>query len=119
MARVVQHVVAPIARTYEPQLVLVSAGFDAHRDDPLASCMLTDETYAAMAALDARRGRELDAPLLFLLEGGYDLGALARSVAATIDAARGSEPPEAAPLVEPARSAASHYARFWPTLSAA
>ena len=34
----VQHVVAPIARAYEPRLLLVSAGFDAHRDDPLASC---------------------------------------------------------------------------------
>ena len=61
---------------------------------------------------------ELEAPLLFLLEGGYDLGALSRSVVATIDAARGSEAPEAADLVEPARSAAGHYARFWPVLAA-
>ena len=37
-----------------PDLLLVSAGFDAHRDDPLANCALTEETYAAMAAGDAR-----------------------------------------------------------------
>jgi acetoin utilization deacetylase AcuC-like enzyme len=115
----VQHVVAPIARMYEPQLVIVSAGYDAHRDDPLASCMLTDETYSAMAASMRDVAAELDAPLLFLLEGGYDLGALARGVAVTIDAARGSERPEVAPLVEPASAAASHYARFWPPLSSA
>ena len=46
----VQHVVAPIARAYAPDLLLVSAGFDAHRDDPLANCTLTEESYAAMAA---------------------------------------------------------------------
>ena len=62
-----------------PDLLLVSAGFDAHRDDPLANCALTEESYAAMAAAmrDARRA-SLDAPLGFVLEGGYDLGALAR-----------------------------------------
>ena len=47
----VQHVVAPIARAYAPDLLLVSAGFDAHRDDPLANCALTEESYAAMAGV--------------------------------------------------------------------
>ncbi len=113
----VQLVVAPIARSYEPQLVIVSAGYDAHRDDPLASCMLTDETYAAMAASMRDLAAEVEAPLLFLLEGGYDLGALSRSVVATIDAARGDAPPEVAEPVEPAQTAAAHYARFWPVLA--
>jgi acetoin utilization deacetylase AcuC-like enzyme len=113
----VQHVIVPVARAYAPGLVLVSAGFDAHRDDPLATCMLTEETYAAMAACMRDLARELAVPLGFLLEGGYDLGALARSTAATMAAAAGDEEPEEAPggpLVERARS---HFARWWPALA--
>ena len=78
---------APVARAYAPDLLLVSAGFDAHRDDPLANCTLTEESYAAMAAAMRTLSRELDAPLGFVLEGGYDLEALAASVAATIEGA--------------------------------
>jgi len=37
-----QHLVVPLARAFEPQLVLISAGFDSHRDDPLASCQVTE-----------------------------------------------------------------------------
>ena len=66
------------ART-EPDLLLVSAGFDAHRDDPLANCELTEESYAAMSRRHARARRaSCRAPLGFVLEGGYDLRALAR-----------------------------------------
>ena len=68
----------------------MSAGFDAHRDDPLAECELTEDSYAAMTAAMRELSAELDAPLLFVLEGGYDLGALARSVAATIESATGA-----------------------------
>ncbi|HEV3001344.1 MAG TPA: histone deacetylase, partial [Solirubrobacteraceae bacterium] len=46
----VSHVVTPLARAYEPGLVLVSAGFDAHSDDPLAGCRVSEEGFAAMAA---------------------------------------------------------------------
>jgi acetoin utilization deacetylase AcuC-like enzyme len=113
----VQHVVVPAARAYEPQLVIVSAGFDAHRDDPLASCRLTEETYEAMAAWMRALARDLDAPLVIVLEGGYDLDALARSVAATMAAAAGDVTPAeapAGPLVERARS---HFAQWWPALA--
>jgi acetoin utilization deacetylase AcuC-like enzyme len=110
----VQHVVAPIARAYAPDLLLVSAGFDAHRDDPLANCTLTEESYAAMAGVMAMLSRDLDAPLGFVLEGGYDLAALAASVAATIEGAlnaRDDGPVDPGPLVAGARD---HYARWWP-----
>jgi acetoin utilization deacetylase AcuC-like enzyme len=113
----VQQVVVPAARAYAPRLILVSAGFDAHRDDPLADCMLTEETYAAMAAAIRDLAAELGAPLGIVLEGGYDLGALARSVAATMAAAAGDESPDEAPagtLVERARS---HFARWWSVLN--
>src|SRR5436190_528443 len=45
----VEHVVTPLATAFAPELVLVSAGFDAHADDPLASCEVTDDGYATMA----------------------------------------------------------------------
>jgi acetoin utilization deacetylase AcuC-like enzyme len=110
----VQQIVAPIARAYAPGLLLVSAGFDAHRDDPLADCMLTEESYAAMAAAMRMLSRDLGAPLGFVLEGGYDLEALAASVAATIEGALdapAADPVEPGPLVTCARD---HYSRWWP-----
>ncbi len=80
-----EHVVVPIALGYQPQLVLVSAGYDAHRDDPLADCSVTEEGYAWMTAALMRLGADLGVPVGFVLEGGYDLGALARSVAASLE----------------------------------
>jgi acetoin utilization deacetylase AcuC-like enzyme len=113
----VQHVVVPIARAYRPQLVLISAGFDAHRDDPLASCRLTEESYTAFAATMRTLATELGAPVGFVLEGGYDLGALARSVAATMEAAKhpngGAEAVAPSALAERVRA---HLARWWPVL---
>lgn len=73
----------PALRAYAPQLLLVSAGFDAHRDDPLAGLALTDETYAWLGkqlkkvANDCCEGR-----LLSTLEGGYNLNVLPGSVLA-------------------------------------
>ena len=53
----VDHVVLPLIAAWEPQLVLVSAGFDAHSLDPLASCRVSEPGYAEMAALAAARVR--------------------------------------------------------------
>ncbi len=84
----VDHVVVPLLQEFEPQLVLISAGYDAHRDDPLAGCEVTDSGYAAMAASVAAACAGIGAPVGCVLEGGYELGALARSVAATMEALR-------------------------------
>ncbi len=81
----VEHVVVPVAREYDPALVLVSAGYDAHAEDPLAGCMVTDEGYAAMAASTRRLADGLGVPLGIVLEGGYALGGLARSLVATLE----------------------------------
>jgi acetoin utilization deacetylase AcuC-like enzyme len=113
----VQHVVVPIARAYEPRLVLISAGFDAHRDDPLATCMLTEESYAAMAATMRVLAEELGVPLGVMLEGGYRLDALARSVVATMTAAAGGVTPGDAPLAPLAEQARSHFSRWWTVLA--
>jgi acetoin utilization deacetylase AcuC-like enzyme len=71
---------------FQPQLLLISAGYDAHRDDPLASMYATVDGYAAVV------GQVLDAakcPVALVTEGGYDLEALGKCIAATIAALEG------------------------------
>ena len=80
----VEERVVPQARQFEPQLVLVSAGYDAHAEDPLADCLVTEGGYARMTAALRELCAELGVPLGFVLEGGYSLGALARSVEVTL-----------------------------------
>jgi len=75
----------PAARSYRPDLILVSAGFDAHVDDPLGGCMLETETFGEMARRVAGLAAEIGVPAGAVLEGGYDLNALAASVVATMD----------------------------------
>ena len=90
----VEHVVRPLARAYAPELVLVSAGYDAHADDPLAGCVVTDDGFAALAASVRAMAAEVGAPLGIVLEGGYDLGALSRSVVATLETVGAERAPE-------------------------
>lgn len=119
-ASLVEHVVVPAARSWEPELILVSAGYDAHRDDPLASCELTEEGYASMTGSLRRLAADLgDVPIGVVLEGGYALGALARSVAATLEVLAAPSPPsnpgiEMDPL---AAAAAARAACHWPVLA--
>jgi acetoin utilization deacetylase AcuC-like enzyme len=111
----VEHVAIPAARAFAPNLVLVSAGFDAHRADPLANCMLETESYGRMAACARALAAELGAPVGATLEGGYDLEALSGSVAATLEAFAAAD--GEAPSVEPdeiTRRAAEHLGRYWP-----
>ena len=89
----VAHVVAPLARAYRPELVLVSAGYDAHEGDPLATCRVSDAGYAGMAAWARAIAEEAGAPLATMLEGGYALDPLARSVCETLAAFGADEAP--------------------------
>jgi acetoin utilization deacetylase AcuC-like enzyme len=116
----VDHVVVPLGREFEPQLVLISAGFDAHRDDPLADCSVTEPGFGAMAAAIRRMGQELNAPVGAVLEGGYALDALARSVAATLEAfgpAFKSARDSAVDVAPLAREALARLQRWWPALA--
>jgi acetoin utilization deacetylase AcuC-like enzyme len=75
-------VVLPEMTAFHPDLVVVSAGFDAHRDDPLAELRLDDETYSAVAdRVRTFAETHCEGRSLWLLEGGYDLRAIAASVA--------------------------------------
>src|SRR6185312_3975340 len=111
-----EHVVAPLARAYAPQLILLSAGFDGHRDDPLADVELTEDGFAALAGTVRRLAAELEAPVGAVLEGGYDLRALAASTAATLRVLTAADPPPAGdvPMTPQARAAAARLAERWP-----
>jgi acetoin utilization deacetylase AcuC-like enzyme len=80
----IRDVVVPLARKFAPQLLLISAGFDAHAEDPLADCRVTDAGFGAMAAALRDVGSQLRAPVGAVLEGGYALDALGRGVAVTM-----------------------------------
>jgi acetoin utilization deacetylase AcuC-like enzyme len=80
-ARIMYEIVAPAARRFAPQLILVSAGYDAHWDDPLASMRLSVSGYTSIARTLRQLADELcEGRLVFTLEGGYHLQALAYSV---------------------------------------
>ena len=80
---VMEREVLPALDRFEPELILVSAGFDAHRDDPLAQMDLTEADYAwAGKQLKALSLQHCKGRVVSTLEGGYDLNALARSAAA-------------------------------------
>lgn len=83
--------VLPAATRFQPQLVLISAGFDAHRDDPLASCRLETSSFGRMASLVRDAAANWGVPIGAVLEGGYALEALAGSVVATMAALAGEE----------------------------
>jgi len=109
-----EHLVVPVAQSFAPQLILISAGFDAHLDDPLAGCRLESASFGRMACHLRELARGLGAPLGAVLEGGYAPAALAESVEATMRALGGegeAEPVAPDPIFT--SRAASHLGRYW------
>jgi acetoin utilization deacetylase AcuC-like enzyme len=114
--------ILPILDEYKPELVLVSAGYDAHRDDPLASMQLDADAYASMtASLRAVADRHAAGKIALFLEGGYNLSALETSFAASLRTLS-SEPSQSAArtATEPKQEAELDRARralrdFWPS----
>ncbi|MFN2582651.1 MAG: histone deacetylase [Candidatus Dormibacteria bacterium] len=77
--------VAPAVDGFTPDLIVVSAGYDAHAADPLAELRLTEATYSAIAErIRTLAEQHCDGRTVWLLEGGYDLDALGSSVAAQL-----------------------------------
>ncbi len=104
----------PIATSFGPDLVLVSAGFDAHRADPLAGCRLEASSFAQIACQVRDMAARAGAPLGAVLEGGYEPAALAESVVATLAALGGEgEASSAAPEALLTSRAASHVSHHW------
>jgi acetoin utilization deacetylase AcuC-like enzyme len=109
----VEHIVLPAAREFDPDLVLVSAGFDAHRADPVGGCALETSSYAELA----RQILTLGKPVGYVLEGGYDLDALAGSVAASLEALAEGGEPASCPRGELVERAAAVIGERWPAVS--
>jgi acetoin utilization deacetylase AcuC-like enzyme len=85
--RVFDEIILPRVRDFKPELVLISAGFDAHQADPLSSMRVTEAGFRAMAERTIAVAEETAAGrVVAFLEGGYDPTALARSVAEVINA---------------------------------
>jgi len=108
----------PLYRAFDPDLIVVSAGFDSARGDPLGGCDLTPAGYARLThgllGLKPKRG------IAFALEGGYNCLSVARSYAACVGALLGAAPPppvEGKPTVAALKavlSTAECLAPHWP-----
>ena len=86
-AAVFDHVLVPALASFRPDLVLVSAGFDAFEDDPLAGMRVTRAGFAAMAKrMRAAADRVSEGRIVAVLEGGYDLSGLAWGMTETLEA---------------------------------
>uniref|UniRef100_A0A8D3C057 Protein deacetylase HDAC6 n=1 Tax=Scophthalmus maximus TaxID=52904 RepID=A0A8D3C057_SCOMX len=115
------HVVMPIATEFNPGLVLVSAGFDAARGDPLGGYNVTPEGYAHLThqLMSLAGGR-----VLLILEGGYNLSSISESMAMCTSVLLGDPPPSLViPLPPPHHSAVAaineviqHHAPYWRSL---
>ena len=110
----IEHLIVPIGLEYQPELVLVSAGYDAHQDDPLGQCQLSTASFGQMTCHVRDFARDVGAPLGAVLEGGYAPAALGHSVVATIAALGGAgEAESAAPDAIVTPRAASHLGHRW------
>ncbi|CAA9473806.1 MAG: Deacetylases, including yeast histone deacetylase and acetoin utilization protein [uncultured Rubrobacteraceae bacterium] len=115
-------VLLPVLREFEPEVVIVSAGYDAHLSDPLGGMALDENFFGEAAAAVAAVTRETPgcAPPALVLEGGYDLNALSGCVEATLAGLNGAGAPgwvyrpEGAP--GPVREAREALAPFWESL---
>ena len=88
---VFEQIIVPAAKRFNPQLILVSAGYDLHWADPLAMMEVSVTGFGQMVGIIKRLADELcDGRLVFTLEGGYNLDALAVSVRATLDVLLGN-----------------------------
>lgn len=108
-ARALDEVILPAAHGFGPDLTIVSAGFDAHARDPLCMMRLGAGAYHRFT----RRIEELGTGAVFVLEGGYDLQALAWGTAATISALLGAQAPAGIPPEEAEPRTGDPHAHAW------
>jgi acetoin utilization deacetylase AcuC-like enzyme len=111
---VLEHLIVPVGLEFKPELVLISAGFDAHRLDPLGGCRLESSSFAQLACHIRDLAERCDAPVGAVLEGGYEPASLAESVVATLEALSGvGEAESIAPDPLVTGRAAAHIGHFW------
>lgn len=109
-----EHIIVPAAWEFSPTLILLSAGFDAHRTDPLGGCRLENDDYAQMFCILRDLGTRTGAPVGAVLEGGYAPQALADGVLAGLGALLGEgSAPSIAPEPIYTPRAAAVVGRHW------
>jgi acetoin utilization deacetylase AcuC-like enzyme len=103
----IQHLLVPAARAFRPELILVSCGFDAHADDPLAAMEVSGDGFAAMATILRALADDLcGGKLALVLEGGYALSGLREGTDRVLDAISSPTPHNIPP--EPELTPNSH-----------
>ncbi len=116
-AQIAEQVIAPFVRGFQPGLLLVSAGYDAHWRDPLASLGLSAAGYFILAQrLVELAGEVCGGKLVFVLEGGYDPHNVADGIRAALAAMLGESAPaveEVSPYAEPDLGARLAQVRRW------
>ncbi len=93
-ATAVDDTLSPALARFDPDLLLISAGFDAHEHDPISRMQVSSEGYGMLADRVRDIARDLDAGLGFLLEGGYSLDMLSEGVGTVHQVFHGREPIE-------------------------
>jgi acetoin utilization deacetylase AcuC-like enzyme len=108
-----QKILKPIALEYQPQLILVSAGFDIHYDDPLGGMEVTEKGFARMTQILMEiAGATAQGKLAITLEGGYDVAGQRRSVKAILKELAQISPLDKRDLLEKEEANASRTERF-------
>lgn len=91
-AEATEEVIVPSLQAFRPDVVLISAGFDAFAGDPLASMAVTPEGYGFVVGELTRAADQLGAPVGMVLEGGYDLAGIEACVRSSVRAMMGDAP---------------------------
>jgi acetoin utilization deacetylase AcuC-like enzyme len=117
--RVFEQIIVPVVSEFDPDWILVSAGYDGHRADPLADWVLEADDYGRIA----RHLSRFDRPVVYFLEGGYEYDALVASAASTLRGACGNDfpaptgkSPEA--VMDMVQAAAVQAAKIWHNVQA-
>jgi acetoin utilization deacetylase AcuC-like enzyme len=111
-------ILLPILEQYRPELLLVSAGFDAHRSDPIGELRMTDRGFEQLTARIEAAARRFEIPAIYTLEGGYHPAVVRDGIRAAlkshVEPFTPSPPPPSTPLAEElTRKAAATFAPFW------
>ncbi len=127
-ANLFRHILVPVAKSFQPDLILVSAGFDIHRGDPLGGMNVTETGFARLAHIILNLANETcEGRLVFTLEGGYNVEGEARAVVKIIHTLQGELPfdpkeieakedaalKKVTPTIERIKSV---YKSYWPVL---
>ncbi|MGC9324043.1 MAG: histone deacetylase family protein [Desulfomonilia bacterium] len=110
-----RYLMVPIFEAFTPELVLVSAGFDAHAMDPIGGMRLSSAGFASLAGIIHDAAQKVQAPVVYSLEGGYNLDALRDSVRHVVAVMRGENTPTINPVEWPELDEIIQtHSRHWP-----